>query len=155
MASSKKGFQHHRLLSVKALLLNLKSMALRKSEHTHDNQKDVLGSMQARKQAHLKSAKSSADPQTEPNSTSDLQVRTWYTEQLNEDLRRQIHDVRIAEQEVSEQRAGVEQSAREKQSLEKLKEQQDYVASVEAGRVEQKEIDEISGRRRAGSRRAV
>jgi len=155
MAGSKKGFQHHRLLNVKSLLLNLKSLALRNSEHTHHNQKDLLGSMQARKQVHLKSAKSSADQQTEPLSTSDLQIRTWYTEQLNEDLRRQIHEVRISEQEVGERRAGVEQSAREKQSLEKLQEQQDYAAWVEAERAEQKEIDEISGRQRAGTWRPV
>ena len=155
MASRYKGFQHHRLLNVKSLLLNLKSLVLRDSEHTHRKQIDALGRMQARKQAHLKSAVPSRDQQTEPMSTRDLQVRTWYSEQLNEDLRRQIHEVRIADEEVTEQRAKVEQSAMEKQTLEKLKEQQDYVARAEAGRAEQKEIDEISGRQRAGSWRPV
>ena len=153
MARSKKGFKHGRLLDVKSMLLGLKSLALRNSERTRRHQKERLGKTQAWKQEHLKSAD---DPGAEPSSevsSRDLQIQTWYTEQLNEDLRHQIHEVREAEQEVENRRKVVEQSSMEKQSLEKLKEHQDREARLGTARDEQREMDEIAGRKRSSQGR--
>jgi flagellar export protein FliJ len=147
---AKKGFKHHRLLDVKALILNLKSMALRKSEGQQRTKSARLQEIQDEKQAHLKTDQdSSSDDQQNGLSSRDLQVQTWYTEQLNEDLRRQVHEVRSAEKEVQTKRKGVEKSAKEKKSLEKLREHQNLEALREAEREEQKQLDEIAGRQRS------
>jgi flagellar export protein FliJ len=142
---AKKGFQHKRLLDVKALFLNLKSLALRQSENVRDNRTVRLGGIRAEKLTHLKAGNSSAEGEGLSLSSRDLQIRTWYTEQLNEDLRRQVHEVRMAEQEVQQRRKVVEKSAKEKQTLEKLKEHQDRAARREVEREEQKRLDEIAG----------
>ncbi|UCH09903.1 MAG: flagellar FliJ family protein [Fidelibacterota bacterium] len=147
---AKKGFQHHRLLDVKALILNLKSMALRKSEDQQRSKSARLQEIQGEKQAHLQSDSGfSSDDQDNGLSSRELQVQTWYTEQLNEDLRRQVHEVRVAEEEVRKKRKGVEKSAKEKKSLEKLKEHQNLEALRETEREEQKHLDEIAGRQRS------
>ena len=147
---AKKGFQHHRLLDIKALILNLKSMALRKSEDHQRSESERLQAIQGEKQAHLQSDPvSSSDDQENGLSSRELQIRTWYTEQLNEDLRRQVHEVRVAEEEVKTKRKSVEKSAKEKKSLEKLKEHQDLEALRETEREEQKQLDEIAGRQRS------
>jgi len=146
---AKKGFQYNRLLDVKALLLNLKSLALRKSEGKQRSQKERLGRIHAQKQAHLKADNPSSDNHEQALSSRDLQISTWYTEQLNEDLRRQVHEVRMADQEVNERRKVVEISAKEKKSLEKLKEHKDQTALKETEREEQKQLDEIAGRQRS------
>ena len=143
---AKKGFQYNRLLDVKSIILNLKSLALRKSEGKQRRQKERLGRIHAQKQAHLKADNPSSGNHEQAMSSRDLQIRTWYTEQLNEDLRRQVHEVRMADQEVNERRKVVEISAKEKQSLEKLKEHQDQTALKETEREEQKQLDEIAGR---------
>ena len=146
---AKKGFQYKRLLDIKSLIMNLKSMALRESEGKHRSHDEKLGKIRAQKQDHLKVDNSSSDSREESLSSRDLQVRTWYTEQLNEDLRRQVNEVRMAEQEVQKRRKVVEKSAKEKKSLEKLKEHQDLAALKESERKEQKQLDEIAGRQRS------
>ncbi len=146
---AKKGFQYKRLLDVKSLIMNLKSVALRESEGKHRSHDEKLGKIRAQKQAHLKVDNPSSDSREESLSSRDLQVRTWYTEQLNEDLRRQVHQVQKAEQEVQKRRKVVEKSAKEKKSLEKLKEHQDLAALKESERKEQKHLDEIAGRQRS------
>ncbi|UCH62538.1 MAG: flagellar FliJ family protein [Fidelibacterota bacterium] len=143
---AKKGFQYKRLLDVKSLIMNLKSMALRESEDKHRSHNEKLGKIRAQKQEHLNVDSASSDSQEEAMSSRDLQVHTWYTEQLNEDLRRQVHEVRIAEEEMRERRKVVEKSAKEKQSLEKLKEHQDLATLKESEREEQKQLDEIASR---------
>ena len=147
MTRNKRGFRYGRLLNVKGLLLNLKSIALRQKEQSHGRRKEQLSSIQAQKQVHLKVAAPGRDDGNHRLSTRDLQVKTWYTEQLNEDLRRQIHEVRLAENQVEEQRKIVVESARDKKSLEKLKERQDLLARIELGRAEQKDLDELAGRK--------
>lgn len=142
---AKKGFQHKRLLDVKALFLNLKSLALRQSENVRYNRTVGLGRIRDEKLAHLKAGNSSAEGEGPSLSSRDLQIRTWYTEQLNEDLRRQVHEVRMAEQEVQQRRRVVEKSAKEKKTLEKLKEHQDRAARREVEREEQRRLDEIAG----------
>ncbi len=144
---AKKGFQYKRLLNVKSLIMNLKSMALRESEDKHRSDNEKLGKIRAQKRDHLNVDNPSSDSPEEALSSRDLQVHTWYTEQLNEDLRRQVHEVRVAEQEVQKRRKVVEKSAKEKQSLEKLKEHQDLADHKESERAEQKQMDEIAGRR--------
>lgn len=146
---AKKGFQFNRLLDIKSLIMNLKSLALRESENKHRSQNEKLGKIHAQKQVHLNGDNPSSDNHERALSSRDLQVRTWYTEQLNEDLRRQVHEVRMAEQDVQKRRKVVEKSAREKQSLEKLKEHQDQAALKEIEREEQKQLDEIAGRQRS------
>ena len=143
---AKKGFQYKRLLDIKSLILNLKSLALRESESKQRSKNERLQRIHAQKQAHLKSDNPSSDNHERTLSSRDLQVRTWYTEQLNEDLQSQVHEVRIADQEVQKRRKVVEKSAREKQSLEKLKEHKDQAALKETERKEQKQLDEIAGR---------
>ncbi len=147
MTRNKRGFRYGRLLNVKGLLLNLKSIALREKEQSHGIRKEKLSSIQAQKQVHLKVAAPAGDDGNHELSTRDLQVKTWYTEQLNEDLRRQIHEVRLAENQVEEQREIVAESARGKKSLEKLKERQNLLARIELGRAEQKDLDELAGRK--------
>ncbi|MFB0516430.1 MAG: flagellar export protein FliJ [Candidatus Neomarinimicrobiota bacterium] len=141
---ARKGFQHKRLLDVKALILNIKSLALRESEDMHRNRSKRLGEIRAQKRAHLDADNPTGGHQ--PVSSRDLQIHTWYTEQLNEDLRRQVHKVRMAEQEVRQRRKVVEKSAKEKRTLEKLKEHQDRAARQETEREEQRQLDEIAGR---------
>ncbi len=143
---AKKGFRYKRLLDIKSLIMNLKSVALRESEDKHRSQDKKLGVIRAQKQAHLDVDNPSSDSHEEALSSRDLQVHTWYTEQLNEDLRRQVHEVRMSEQEVQKRRKVVVKSAKEKKSLEKLKEHQDLAALKESERAEQKQLDEIAGR---------
>ncbi|UCD38458.1 MAG: flagellar FliJ family protein [Fidelibacterota bacterium] len=146
---AKKGFQYSRLLDVKALILNLKSLALRDSEDKQRHHDEKLKRIHAQKQAHLKADDPSSDDNEQALSSRDLQVRTWYTEQLNEDLRQQVQEVQMADQEVQQRRKVVEISAKEKQSLEKLKEHQDQAVHKETEKKEQKQLDEIAGRRRS------
>lgn len=145
---AKKGFRHHRLLDVKELLLELKSLALRKSEVKQQEETEQLRAIQTRKKAHLESKRTPEDHEDQPVSSRDLQIQTWYTEQLNEDLREQVHQVRVAEEEVQERRSQVEESAKDKKSLEKLKEFQDREARQEEAREEQRQLDEIASRQR-------
>jgi len=147
---AKKGFQHKRLLDIKALILDLKSLALRESEGIRRNRARHLGELRTEKQVHLKTGNHSTAGRKSLFSR-DLQIHTWYTEQLNEDLRRQIHEVRRAEQEVQERRKVVERSVKDKKSLEKLKEHQDHAARREIERQEQRRLDEIAGHQRSRS----
>ncbi len=146
---AKKGFQHHRLLNVKDLFLNLKALALRKSEDEHSSQARKLSGIRSTKQEHLSTGNPSPAHHDASLSTRDLQIQTWHTEQLNEDLRQQVREVRMVAQEVEQRRKVVEMSAKEKQTLEKLKEHQDREASRELEREEQRRLDEIAGRKRS------
>jgi flagellar export protein FliJ len=146
---AKKGFRHHRLLDVRELLLELKSLALRKSEVKQRDQKEQLNKIQKQKKDHLEANGSSTDKRDEPISSRELQMQTWYTEQLNEDLRKQVYEVQVAEQEVQARREQVEKSAKDKKSLEKLKEYQDREARQEETREEQRHLDEIASRQRS------
>lgn len=145
---AKKGFRHHRLLDVRELLLELKSLALRKSEAKQQEQTEQLHEIQKRKRDHLESNNSSENQNEQPISSGELQVQTWYTEQLNEDLRKQVYEVRVVEQEVQERRGQVEKSAKDKKSIEKLKEYQDREARREEAREEQRHLDEVASRQR-------
>jgi len=78
---AKKGFRHHRLLDVKELLLDLKSLALRKSEVKQKEHTEQLHEIQQRKKDHLKSNDKSAEEQDRSVSSRELQVQAWYTEQ--------------------------------------------------------------------------
>jgi flagellar FliJ protein len=145
---AKKGFRHHRLLDVRELFLELKSLALRKSEAKQQEQTEQLHEIQTRKKVHLEPNDSSEKQQDQTVSSRELQMHTWYTEQLNEDLREQVYQVRVAKQEVQERRDQVEQSAKDKKSLEKLKEYKDQEARQEETREEQRHLDEIASRQR-------
>ena len=145
---ARKGFQHNRLLDVKAMLLNLKAFALRKSEDHQRSESTRLREIRGEKEAHLAKQNPTLDEAGQSISSRELQIRTWYTEQLNEDLREQVHNVQKAEKEVHKRRKVVEQSAKEKKTLEKLKEHQDRESRREISREEQKQLDEIAGRQR-------
>ena len=146
---AKKGFRYSRLLDIKSLVLNLKSLALRESEDKHRSHRETLSRIQEQKQTHLRVDDPSPDEKERAISTRDLQVRTWYTEQLNEDLRQQVHEVRMAEIEVKDRRKTVELSAKEKKSLEKLKKHQEQAALRDTERKEQKQLDDIASRQRS------
>ena len=146
---AKKGFRYHRLLDIKSLVLNLKSLALRESEDRHRSHHEQLSRIQEQKQVHLRTDNPSSDEDERALSSRDLQVRTWYTEQLNEDLRQQVHEVRMAELEVKDRRKTVELSAKEKKSLEKLKKHQERAALRDTERKEQKQLDDIASRQRS------
>lgn len=141
----KQGFRRQRLLDVKSILLNLKSIALRESEDKERGHRKHLASIEEEKKKHLGN---SGNHEEQVMTTRDLQIETWYTEQLNEDLRQQVRQVQLAEEEVQEKRKIVEKSAREKKSLEKLKERQELAASKERARKEQKDLDEIAKRQK-------
>lgn len=146
---AKKGFRYNRLLDIKSLVLNLKSLALRESEDKHRSHNEKLNRIQEEKQAHLRTDNPSSDEEERALSSRDLQVRTWYTEQLNEDLRQQVNEVRMAELEVKDRRKNVELSAKEKKSLEKLKKHQEQAALRDTEKKEQKQLDDIASRQRS------
>ncbi len=139
-------FRHERLLEVKDLMLRLRSINLREREDEHLKRNSQLATTRSEKHRHLKEDQPAAVGDERLLRTHDMQIQAWYTEQLNEDLRREIHDVRIAEEAVHKQRIVVEKSAREKQSLEKLKERHMQVASLEREREEQKALNEMAAR---------
>ncbi len=139
-------FRHERLLEVKDLMLRLKSLSLRDREDEHFKRNSQLATTRGEKRRHLKEDQPAAVGSERLLRSHDLQIQAWYTEQLNEDLRREIHDVRVAEEAVHKQRQVVEKSAKEMQSLEKLKERHLQVASLEREREDQKTLNEMAAR---------
>ena len=140
-------FRHERLLEVKDLMLRLKSINLRDREDEHLKRNGQLATTRGEKHRHLRADRPATIGGERLLLSHDLQIQAWYTEQLNEDLRREIHDVRVAEEAMHKQRQVVENSAKEMQSLEKLKERHLQVASLEREREEQKALNEIAARR--------
>ena len=139
-------FRHERLLEVKDLMLRLKSISLRDREDEHLKRNGQLAITRDEKRRHLKVDQPAAVRDVRLLRPQDLQIQAWYTEQLNEDLRREIYDVRVAEEAVHKQRQVVEKSAMEMQSLEKLKERHLQVANLESEREDQKALNEMAAR---------
>ena len=139
-------YRHERLLEVKDLMLRLKSIRLRDREDEHSKRNGQLSMTRGEKRRHLKEAQPVSAGDEKLLHSHDLQIQAWYTEQLNEDLRREIYDVRVAEEAVHKQRQVVEKSAMEMQSLEKLKERQLQVANLEREREDQKALNEMAAR---------
>ena len=144
----RKGFRHQRLLDVKSLLVTLRAVAMHRSEDQHQRERRRLDSKHEEKQDHLSRGSPDAVEGERSVIPQELQINAWYTEQLNEDLRRQILEVQLAESEAREKREQVERSAREKRTLERLREQQNMAARLDEVREEQRDLDEIASRLR-------
>lgn len=144
-------YRHERLLEVKDLMLRLRSINLREREDEHLRQHSQLATTRGEKRRHLEDDQLSTVGDERLLRSHDLQIQTWYTEQLNEDLRQQIHEVGVAEEAVNKQRKVVEKSAQEKQSLEKLKERHLQVANLERERNDQKVLNEMAARQHSRS----
>ena len=149
--AKKTGFQHQRLLDIKSMALNIKSVALRMSEDKQRHQAGQLAKVQNRKKEHISSEPAEGDRIL---NIRDLQTEAWYTEQLNEDLQEQVKLTSQAKEATSKSRRAVEASSREKRTLEKLKERRDEAARRQLSRDEQKALDEVASRQnsRVGGR---
>ena len=77
----------------------------------------------------------------------DFQVQVWHTQKLNMDLMQQINIVQTSGEEVEERRQVVELAAREKRTLEKLRERHQELARREQEREERIAMDEVAARR--------
>ncbi len=140
-------FRHQRLLDVRELQLQLKAVALKESQDHQRDRRQELEQLRTVKQTHLRTGALTVFTAGKPLKARDLQVQAWHTQRLNRDLMQQINVVQISGEEVERRRQVAEVSAREKRTLEKLKERHQELARRERELEERKVADEVAARR--------
>ncbi|MEE9464908.1 MAG: flagellar FliJ family protein [Candidatus Neomarinimicrobiota bacterium] len=149
-------FRHQRLLDVRELQLQLKAVTLKDSQDQHRDRNRELEELRSAKQTHLKIGAPSVLIPDMSLQARDFMVQVWHTQRLNTDLRHQVHSVQVASEEVEKQRKVVEQAAKEKRTLEKLKEQYQKSVRIQQDRDERKATDEVAAlRHRQGGMQEV
>ncbi len=140
-------FRYQRLLDVKDIMLQQEAVTLRAMRENRVAQQQLLNGIQQQKSEHLAAGYGPEIEHGEVVIPLHLQTQVWYTQQLNENLQSQIHELQTAMAEVEHQRQTVEQATAAKKSLELLKERDLERARLTAARAEQKIYDEIAARR--------
>ncbi len=135
-------FRYQRLLDVRELQLQLKAVTLKNSQDQHRDRTLELEDLRSTKQIHLQD-----EIPDVILSARDFQVQVWHTQKLNVDLIHQVSTVHDASVDVEKKRQVVEVAAKEKQTLEKLKEQYQESARLEQARDERKATDDIAALR--------
>ena len=135
-------FRYQRLLDVRELQLQLKAVTLKDSQDQHRDRTLELEDLRSTKQTHLQD-----EIPDVILSARDFQVQVWHTQKLNADLVHQVSTVHDASVEVEKKRQVVELAAKEKRTLEKLKEQYKESARLEQDRDERKAADDIAALR--------
>ena len=141
------GFRYQRLLDVKDILLQQEAVALREMRENRAAQKQLLEGIQQQKSEHLSAGYGPEIKRGEVVLPLHLQTQVWYTQQLNENMQKQIHELQSAAEQAEHQRQAVEEATVEKKSLELLKEKQLEQERLTVAREEQKVFDEIASRR--------
>lgn len=137
-------FRYQRLLDVRELQLQLKAVTLKNSQDQHRDRTLELEDLRLTKQTHLQVGVPAVLTPDVILSARDFQVQVWHTQKLNTDLMHQVRSVQDASVEVEKKRQVVELAAREKQTLEKLKEKYHKSARLEQDREERKAADDIA-----------
>ena len=140
-------FRYQRLLDVRELQLQLKAVTLKNSQDQHRDRTLELEDLRLTKQTHLQVGVPAVLAPDVILSARDFQVQVWHTQKLNTDLMHQVRSVQDASVEVEKKRQVVELAAREKRTLEKLKEQYHKSARLEQDREERKAADDIAALR--------
>ncbi len=141
------GFRYQRLLNVKEILLQQKAVALRELRENREVQEQVLVGIHDIKTKHLEDGYGAEILQGEIIAPFHLQTQVWYTQQLNDHMQRQAHELQKVMANVEDQRQAVEQSTVEKKSLELLKEKHLERDRLIDARAEQKVFDDMASRR--------
>lgn len=140
-------FRYQRLLDVKEILLRQEAIELRTMQENQVTQDKLLVGIREQKSEHLAAG---YGPEIEHGAIVlplHLQTQVWYTQQLNENMQRQIHKLQKAGAKVEHQRQAVERATVEKKSLELLKKTHLEQVRLATARADQKEFDDIAARR--------
>jgi flagellar export protein FliJ len=140
-----KGFQRQRLLDVKDIMLQLEAVELKDKKDKHLNHRRALAAAEETKVEHI-SGRGGEQFTNRPQGPFNFLINGWYTAQLSEDIQRHGLETQEAAEAVEQQRKIVEEAARAKQTLEKLKEHQNEAARLDRERDDQKALDEVAAR---------
>ena len=141
-----RGFRRQRLLDVRKIVLQIEAVELKEREDAHLRQRIELARALQIKQAELETG-TAAESGAVVTGPREFMLRTWRIMELNGKIEDKLSTSRKTADKVEQQRLVVEEAAKSKQTLERLKEHQDEAARFERDRLDQKAIDEVAARK--------